>query len=86
MIDFVEQCRRELKRLRVPDPIAEEMAADLAADLKEAETEGVSAELVLGSGALDPRSFAAALGSRTRSHPLRLWSRWIRLRPPTASA
>jgi hypothetical protein len=30
MSDFVEQCRREWRRLGVPDPLAEEMAADLA--------------------------------------------------------
>ena len=36
------------------------MAADLAADLKEAEAEGASAEEVLGSSATDPRSFAAS--------------------------
>jgi hypothetical protein len=57
---FVEQCRREWKRLRVPDPVANEMAADLAADLEEAEAEGVSAEEVLGRSAFDPRSFAAS--------------------------
>lgn len=60
MSDFVEQCRREWKRLRVPDPVANEMAADLAVDLKEAEAEGVSAEEVLGRSAFDPRSFAAS--------------------------
>ena len=60
MSDFVEQCRREWKRLGVPDPLAAEMAADLAADLKEAEAEGVSAEELLGSSAFDPRSFAAS--------------------------
>src|SRR5438128_11349072 len=58
--DFVEECRREWKRLRVPDPVANEMAADLAADLEEAEAEGVSPEELLGSGASDPRSFAAS--------------------------
>jgi hypothetical protein len=58
--DFVEECRREWRRLDVPDPVANEMAADLAADLKEAEAEGVSPEEVLGSGAFDPRSFAAS--------------------------
>jgi hypothetical protein len=58
--DFVGQCRREWKRLRVPDPIAEEMAADLAADLREAEADGVSAEELLGSSVFDPRSFAAS--------------------------
>jgi hypothetical protein len=36
------------------------MAADLAADLKEAEDDGASPEEVLGSGAFDPRSFAAS--------------------------
>jgi hypothetical protein len=36
------------------------MAADLAADLAEAEADGASPEQVLGSGAFDPRAFAAA--------------------------
>src|SRR5213078_3798596 len=58
--EFVEECRREWKRLGVPDPVANEMAADLEADLGEAEAEGVSAEEVLGSGAFDPRSFAGS--------------------------
>jgi len=58
--DFVEQCRREWRRLGVPDPLAEEMAADLASDLGEAEAEGVSAEELLGSSVFDPRSFAAS--------------------------
>lgn len=60
MSDFVEQCRREWRRLGVPDPLAEEMATDLASDLREAEAEGVSAEELLGSGVFDPASFAAA--------------------------
>jgi len=60
MSDFVEQCRREWKRLGVPDPLAEEMATDLASDLREAEADGVSAEELLGSSAFDPRSFAAS--------------------------
>lgn len=60
MSDFVEQCRREWRRLGVSDPLAEEMAADLASDLAEAEAEGVSAEELLGSSAFDPRSFAAS--------------------------
>jgi len=55
---FVEECRREWKRLGVPDLIAEEMATDLGADLEEAEAEGVGAEQLLGGGA-DPRRFAA---------------------------
>ena len=49
MSDFVEQCRLEWRRLGVPDPLAEEMAAELASDLREAEAEGVSAEEFLGS-------------------------------------
>ena len=60
MSDFVEQCRREWRRLKVPDPLADEMAADLASDLEEAEAEGVTAEELLGSSASDPRSFAAS--------------------------
>ena len=60
MTDFVEQCRREWRRLGVPDPLAEEMAADLASDLSEAEAEGVSAEELLGNSSSDPRSFAAS--------------------------
>jgi hypothetical protein len=60
MSDFVEQCRGEWRRLGVPDPLAEEMAADLASDLREAEADGVSAEELLGSSAFDPRSFAAS--------------------------
>ena len=59
MNEFVAECRREWKRLGVPDPVADEMAADLAADLDEAQADGASAEAVLGSGAFDPRSFAA---------------------------
>ena len=60
MNDFVEQCRSEWKRLGVPDPLAEEMAADLASDVADAEAEGLSAEEFLGSSAFDPRSFAGA--------------------------
>jgi len=60
MSDFVEQCRQEWRRLGVPDPLAEEMAADLASDLAEAEADGISAEELLGSSAFDPRSFAAS--------------------------
>ena len=60
MSTFVDECRREWKRLGVPRAVAEEMAADLEADLKEAESDGASLEEVLGSGAFDPRSFAAS--------------------------
>jgi len=55
---FVKECRREWKRLRVPDAVANEMAADLTADLNEAKAEGASIEDVLGNSAFDPRSFA----------------------------
>ncbi len=58
MSEFIRECRREWKRLRVPDPVANEMAADLEADLSEAEAEGGSAEELLGTDAFDPRSFA----------------------------
>jgi hypothetical protein len=60
MSEFVEECRREWRRLGVPDPIANEMAADLTADIEEAEAEGGSAEDVLGTSLFDPRRFAAA--------------------------
>src|SRR5580658_3126108 len=60
MSEFVEECRREWRRLGVPDPVANEMAADLAADLDEAEAEGGSPEDVLGNAAFDPRRFAAS--------------------------
>lgn len=58
MNEFVEQCRKEWERLRVPESIANEMAADLDADLEEARAEGTSAEDVLGRDAFDPRAFA----------------------------
>ena len=60
MNDFVEECRREWRRLGVPDPVANEMAADLTADLDEAEAEGASPEDVLGISAFDPRRFAGS--------------------------
>jgi hypothetical protein len=56
---FIEECCREWKRLRVPDLVANEMAADLEADLDEAEADGALPEEVLGRSASDPRSFAA---------------------------
>jgi hypothetical protein len=58
--DFVDECRREWRRLQVPDPVANEMAADLEADLREAEAEGTTAEEVLGAAVFDPRGFAAS--------------------------
>jgi hypothetical protein len=82
--EFVDECRREWRRLGVPDPVANEMAADLTADLEEAEAEGGSPEDVLGNSAFDPRRFAAAWAAArgvtcppTPDRP----SRW---RPPVA--
>ncbi len=66
MNEFVDECRREWRRLGVPDPVANEMAADLTADLEEAEAEGGSPEDVLGNSAFDPRRFAAAWAARPR--------------------
>ena len=60
MNEFIEECRREWRRLGVPDPIANEMAADLSADIEEAKSEGGSAEDVLGNSAFDPRRFAGS--------------------------
>jgi hypothetical protein len=55
MIEFIEECRREWRRLGVPDAIANEMAHDLTADIEEAEAEGGSAEDVLGNSLFEPR-------------------------------
>jgi hypothetical protein len=80
MNEFVEECRREWRHLGVPDPIANEMAADLTADIEEAEAEGGSAEDVLGSSAFDPRRFAAswagARGVTALSAPDHLRRHW----------
>lgn len=54
---FVEECRYEWKRLGVPDVLADEMAAELEADLAEAEADGISAAELLGES--EPRRFAA---------------------------
>jgi hypothetical protein len=54
---YVEECRREWKRLGVPDLLAEEMATELEGDLAEAQDDGVSAAEFLGES--DPRRFAA---------------------------
>jgi hypothetical protein len=72
MSGFVEECRKEWSRLGVPEAEANEMAADLEADLAEAKAEGVSPEEVLGNGYFDPRSFAASwAASRGFVHPTR---------------
>jgi len=63
MTQFVEECRREWKRLNVPDAVATEMAAELEADLRDAEADGLSAEEVLGDGVFDAGSFAATWAS-----------------------
>ncbi len=78
MNQFVEQCRREWKRLRVPDPVADEMAAELTADLDEAAAEGASPEEVLGSAASDPRSFAAAWAAERGVVPPQAWTTRLR--------
>jgi hypothetical protein len=59
MSEFLDACRREWRRLGVPDPVAGEMAAELTADLEEAEAEGVAPEELLGTGVFDPAGFAA---------------------------
>jgi hypothetical protein len=57
MTAYVEECRKEWKRLGVPTLLAEEMATELESDLAEAEADGVSAAEMLGES--DPRRFAA---------------------------
>lgn len=54
---FIEECRYEWKRVGVPDSMADEMAAELEADLAEAQADGLSAAEMLGES--DPRRFAA---------------------------
>ncbi len=71
MSDFVEQCRTEWKRLGVPDSIAEEMAADLASDIREAEADGISVEELLGNSASDPPAFAASWATERGIVPVR---------------
>lgn len=51
---FVDECRREWRRLHVPDELADEMAAELEADLAEAG----STEELLGAAAADPTLLA----------------------------
>lgn len=70
MNGFVDECRREWKRLGVPRSVAEDMAAELEADLNEGTVEDV-----LGSDAADARSFAQSwalergvVRSRRRAH------------------
>lgn len=60
---FVEECRREWKRLGVPAQVAEEMAAELRADLAEAAADGAPAEDLLGTAAFDARGLAASWAS-----------------------
>lgn len=86
MSEFVEECRREWKRLGVSEPVANEMAADLTADLEEAQAEGGSPEDVLGNSAFDPRRFADAWATArgvTSPPALQRPSFW---RPPIAIA
>lgn len=86
MSDFVEQCRREWKRLGVPDAVAEEMAADLASDVRDAEADGVSTEEFLGSSLGDPASFAASWATERGIIPIHLDRGNARRRPRTLVA
>lgn len=60
MSQFVHECAREWNRLGVPEAAANEMAADLEADLGDAKADGVSPEEVLGNGYFDAKSFASS--------------------------
>jgi hypothetical protein len=77
--DFVDQCRQEWRRLGVPDPLAEEMAADLASDLTDAAAEGMSVEEFLGS--TDPRAFAASWAAERGVIPAPPSRRSVRRKP-----
>lgn len=63
MSTFVDACRKEWDRIGVSGAVANEMAADLEADLAEAEADGVAPEEVLGNGFFDPAAFAASWAS-----------------------
>ena len=81
MSQFVDDCRKEWKRLGVPEPLSNEMAADLEADLAEAASEGVSPEEVLGNGYFDATSFAASWAvARGVGHPRLRVREKVRLR------
>ncbi|HEY1832486.1 MAG TPA: hypothetical protein VGG38_19770 [Acidimicrobiales bacterium] len=82
MSEFIEECRREWRRLGVPDPIANEMAADLSADLDEAQAEGGSAEDVLGNSAFDPRRFASSWAVARGVTNQAVWARPVLRRRP----
>jgi hypothetical protein len=60
---FIEECRREWRRLRVPRSVENEMAAELEADLAEAGAEGVTPDELAGS---DARSFARSWAAERR--------------------
>ena len=60
MTQFVDECRKEWHHLGVPEAVANEMAADLEADLTEAHADGVAPEAVLGNDFFDPKAFAAS--------------------------
>jgi hypothetical protein len=65
---FIEECRREWRRLRVPKALADDMAAELETDLAEAAAEGISpAELVGTDGRSFAQSWAGERGIRRSS-------------------
>lgn len=81
MSPFVDECRKEWDRLGVPEAEANEMAADLEADLAEARADGASPEEVLGNGYFDARSFAASWAeARGLARPTSPPNRTIRIR------
>jgi hypothetical protein len=57
---FIDECRREWKRLRVPRAVADEMAGELEADLRAAADDGVPAHVLLGVEEHNPRGLARA--------------------------
>jgi hypothetical protein len=82
MSEFLDACRREWRRLGVPDPVAAEMAAEVAVDLEQAEAEGVAPEEVLGSSIFDPAGFAFNWATEKgvippAARPPRVGRRWV---------
>jgi hypothetical protein len=89
MSDFIGECRREWKLLGVPDQVADEMAAELGADLQAAEADGATIEDVLGARASTPREFAAEWAAErgvTERRPPSARGRWRSAIPSAIAA
>jgi hypothetical protein len=69
--EFIEECRREWKRLGVPDAAANEMAADLTADLALIAT--IGAVLVIPTSSYGPRRLDLPTPTDPAAAPGAVW-------------